>query len=206
MDKLERYLNTHDYINSKDFFIESNLTDFIKSNFTRDEIINDISKLIPVYSELGNYTLIYNLSRILQEVIYGYIYNKEVIHEIFERTFISSDDHEEFKRRVFKEDNDIISCVYKITCNTNGKFYIGSTNDLIKRRIIHRFELKFKIHFNKFLQEDFDNFGDDDFKFTIVEKVSSLINRNDLYKLEQKYINELNPDYNIVRKVTYKKK
>jgi len=204
MEKLEKYLNNHHYINSREFFIDDHMNDFIKANYTRDEIISNISKLIPVYAELGYYDLIYNLSHILQSVMYGNIFNKEIIHEIFERSFITSDDYEDFKRRVFKEDNEVISCVYKITCKANGKFYIGSTNDLIKRRIIHRFELKFERHFNKFLQADFDLYGDENFIFKVVERVSSLVSRNDLYKLEQKYMDELNPQYNIIRKVTYK--
>ena len=204
MEKLEKYLNNHHYINSREFFIDDHMIDFIKSNYTRDEIISDISKIIPVYAELGQYCMVYNLSSILQSVMYGNIFNNEIIHEIFERSFITSDDYEEFKRRVFKEDNEVISCVYKITCKANGKFYIGSTNDLVKRRIIHRFELKFERHFNKFLQADFNLYGDENFIFKVVERVSSLVGRNDLYKLEQKYMDELNPEYNIIRKVTYK--
>jgi hypothetical protein len=204
MEKLEKYLNSHGYISTENFFMDDHMNEFIKSNFSRDEMIIELSKLMAIYSELGNYNLIYNLTVIIRECIHGNLFNKEIIHEIFERNFITSDDYEEFKRRVFKEDNEVISCVYKITCKANGKFYIGSTNDLIKRRIIHRFELKFERHFNKFLQADFDLYGDENFVFKVVERVSSLVTRNDLYKLEQKYMDELNPQYNIIRKVTYK--
>lgn len=204
MEKLKKYFTAHGYIGAQNFFIDDETKEFIRNNFTRQQAIIDLSKLLSFYSEYGNYDLIYNLTMLISECIHGYTFNKEVIHEIFDRDYVTDEDCQEFKRRVYRENNEVISCVYKITCKTNGKFYIGSTNDLIKRRIIHRFELKFGRHANKFLQTDFNLHGDENFVFKVVERVSSLVNRNDLYKLEQKYMDELNPEYNIVRKVTYR--
>lgn len=59
-----------------------------------------------------------------------------------------------------------IIAVYTITDELTGKFYIGSTGDLNKRIICHKHELIHNKHYNKGLQELFNNNAK--FKFNYV--------------------------------------
>lgn len=205
MSELIDYVKKHDYIHRKEYFIDDDLKE-LANKYKRDVFVKELSSLVPIYSELGNLNIVLNLCFIINQAIIGDLFNSEIIHELFYQSHVTDEEYNDFKYRVRKEKNEIISCVYKITCKENGKFYIGSTTDLIKRRIVHRFELRFHRHFNRFLQADFERFGDDNFKFSIIEQVGKSCSRISLYKLEQKYMDELNPDYNIIRIVTYPSK
>lgn len=65
-----------------------------------------------------------------------------------------------------------MSCVYQIKCLINNRIYIGSTTDVNSRFSNHRNTLKRNKHRNKYLQEDYDNYGEENFEFTIIEVVS----------------------------------
>lgn len=85
--------------------------------------------------------------------------------------------------------------VYKI--EIGGKFYIGSTVSSFKRRWgTHLQEFRKGTHDNPYLQNAFNKYGEGDLKFTIIEIV---LNLEDVIIREQKYIDELNPEYNICR-------
>jgi group I intron endonuclease len=88
-----------------------------------------------------------------------------------------------------------ISCVYKITNLINNKIYIGSTYSFKKRKNSHINLLNLDKHGNRHLQNAWNKYGEESFKFEILEKceVCSLIER------EQYYINNLKPDYNILK-------
>lgn len=60
------------------------------------------------------------------------------------------------------------SGIYKITNTVNGKFYIGSATDLVKRRRSHLSSLKYGRHKNQKLQRSYDKHGVDSFKFETV--------------------------------------
>ena len=84
-------------------------------------------------------------------------------------------------------------CIYKILNTKNNKFYIGSTTNFIKRKSSHLCQLRINNHRNKFIQKDYNNFGEEVFIFSIVKFVK---NKNDLISKESDYIKKLKPGYN----------
>lgn len=88
------------------------------------------------------------------------------------------------------------SGIYKITNTVNGKFYIGSATDLVKRRRSHLSSLKYGRHKNEKLQRSYDKHGKDSFEFETV----LYCNAKDLIMYEQIVIDGFNPvtnGYNI---------
>src|SRR4051812_32328914 len=62
--------------------------------------------------------------------------------------------------------------IYKITCITTDKFYIGSTSfSFFMRFRDHYYKLKNKNHVNKKLQRSFDKYGSDSFMVEIIEVI-----------------------------------
>lgn len=90
--------------------------------------------------------------------------------------------------------------VYKILCTANNEFYIGSSKDIIVRIKRHltllkanRYNNPYKcVGKNVYMQNAFNKYGADTFKFTIVEEAreEALLHR------EQYYIDTLNPKFN----------
>ena len=82
-------------------------------------------------------------------------------------------------------DTTKISGVYKIVNKINGKYYVGSSNDIIKTRWKkHRYMLRKNKHSNPKLQNAWNKYGEENFEFIIVEKC--LI--NELLVIEQRYL------------------
>jgi len=63
-----------------------------------------------------------------------------------------------------------IICVYKITCLINNKIYIGQTIDYKDRIRHHKSKLKRNCNDNKYLQEDYNKYGLNNFTFEILEE------------------------------------
>ena len=63
-----------------------------------------------------------------------------------------------------------ISCIYKITCLSNNKIYIGQTTDYVNRINHHKNKLKRNCDDNPYLQEDYNKYGSQNFKYEIIEK------------------------------------
>ena len=59
-----------------------------------------------------------------------------------------------------------IYCIENISTN---KKYIGQSVDIHTRWCHHRSELKNHTHFNDYLQKSWDKYGEDDFKFYVIE-------------------------------------
>ena len=78
--------------------------------------------------------------------------------------------------------------IYKITNIKNGKYYIGSSKDIINRLSKHFSELKSDSHRNKHLQSSYNKYGLDSFKSEIIEVC--LI--QDIIAREQYYIDQGN--------------
>lgn len=62
--------------------------------------------------------------------------------------------------------------IYKIICQTTGKFYIGSASFYDKRIGSHVSRLRKKTHWNIYLQAAWDKYGEDDFSFEIIEELA----------------------------------
>lgn len=64
--------------------------------------------------------------------------------------------------------------IYKITNTKNGKVYIGQSVDIDKRFKQHKKLLRNNNHINCRLQDDWNIYGEDSFKFEILEKCRSV--------------------------------
>lgn len=92
--------------------------------------------------------------------------------------------------------------VYKITNTSNGKFYVGSSNNVEKRWQQHISELTDGVHKNQHLQNAWNLYGKDSFIFETVEECLPDVQ----FEREQYYLDTLNPfdnrGYNIVRRIS----
>lgn len=59
--------------------------------------------------------------------------------------------------------------IYQITCLINNKVYIGSSRNIGRRYNGHLRRLKRNIHTNKYLQNCWNKYGQENFEFTVVE-------------------------------------
>ena len=59
--------------------------------------------------------------------------------------------------------------IYKILCKVNNKFYIGRAVNFDKRISIHKSRLKNNKHVNKYLQNLWNKYGEENFEFLILE-------------------------------------
>jgi predicted GIY-YIG superfamily endonuclease len=94
---------------------------------------------------------------------------------------------QERKRNKKIKDNGI-GCLYQITCNQNTRVYIGQTSFWRRRKNHHKSNLIKGSHANKQLQEDWNQYGEKCFEFTILEKNDS---KDFLLTIEKQKINEL---------------
>ncbi len=94
-----------------------------------------------------------------------------------------------------KRGNLLKSGIYCITNLVNGKFYIGSTNCIRARWENHRSQLRRSIHGNSYLQRVYNKYGLENLKFEILAECPS----EDLTKLEQWFLDNLKPEYNILK-------
>jgi group I intron endonuclease len=77
--------------------------------------------------------------------------------------------------------------IYKITNKENGKFYIGSTIDIVKRKRAHFRQLKKGEHHCFHLQKAYEKYGKENFELTYKE--IEVANEAGLRLLEERYIN-----------------
>jgi bifunctional DNA-binding transcriptional regulator/antitoxin component of YhaV-PrlF toxin-antitoxin module/predicted GIY-YIG superfamily endonuclease len=89
---------------------------------------------------------------------------------------------------LFKKNNQMISGIYMITNIVNYKKYIGSSINLHDRCNKHKAQLKNNKHHNFHLQNAWDKYGEENFKFEIIELVSD---KEKLIEREQYWIDKL---------------
>ena len=85
------------------------------------------------------------------------------------------------------------SGIYKIENTKTKKIYIGSTINFKIREYNHFKQLKENKHANKNLQNAYNKYGENNFKFEILAKCP----KEYLLKLEQWFLNTQKPQYNI---------
>lgn len=79
------------------------------------------------------------------------------------------------------------SGIYKIVCLSNDKVYIGSTINLQRRIIKHRYDLRHGVHANRYLQNAWKKHGELVFEFRIIELIAAPL----LVEREQYWIDKL---------------
>ena len=77
--------------------------------------------------------------------------------------------------------------IYKIINLVNGKFYIGSSKNLMKRWGDHLYRLRNNKHLNKHLQNAYNKYGESSFAFVIIES-NNTWNEKELREKEQEYL------------------
>lgn len=113
----------------------------------------------------------------------------------------SAADYEAEKRDILRKITNEVSGVYKITNNTDNRVYIGSSGDIPVRWETHKLDLLCGRHHNFWLQADVDRLSLQNFSFEIIWRANRDSTRNEIYDMEQYYINIYNPQYNVVRQV-----
>lgn len=83
--------------------------------------------------------------------------------------------------------------IYKIVNSKNGKFYIGSSVNIRKRKHVHFSALKKGNHHSQYLQNAWNKYGESAFTFEVLE----LCEKEALLTREQYYMDEYKPQYNI---------
>jgi group I intron endonuclease len=83
--------------------------------------------------------------------------------------------------------------IYIIVNTINGKFYIGSSSDIQQRFYNHKSKLLNNKHINLHFQNSVNKYGFENFKFEILANCPL----ENLDSLEQWYVDNLKPQYNI---------
>ena len=78
-----------------------------------------------------------------------------------------------------------VSCIYKITCVQNERFYIGSAISFRKRVKDHRNSLLRNEHSSYKLQKDFNELGKDVFEIEIIVNFNIIYERKILGRNEK---------------------
>lgn len=89
--------------------------------------------------------------------------------------------------------------IYCIINMINQNMYIGSSKRLKIRKSEHFSDLRYNKHSNQYLQNSYNKYTKNNFKFFILEYVKDNLN---LSTIKQYYIYLLKPDYNI-QKIAY---
>lgn len=80
-----------------------------------------------------------------------------------------------------------ISGIYKITNKVNGKYYVGSSNNIKSRWRQHKSLLKKRKHHSNHLQNAWNKYGESNFDFTILEETDI----ENLASEEQKHLDSI---------------
>lgn len=81
------------------------------------------------------------------------------------------------------------SGVYKMVCTRNGKFYVGSSDNFLRRFKKHISQLQSHTHPNKHLQNAWDKHGENAFRFYIIEECE----KDKIEEIEQFWLDTLRP-------------
>lgn len=93
--------------------------------------------------------------------------------------------------------NHNVAGIYCILNLENQRHYIGSASDIYERWRKHRYQLKVNKHHNAKLQNTYNKYGEEVFRFDLLEIVAD---KAILQEREQFWMDATNPFYNILRK------
>jgi hypothetical protein len=93
-------------------------------------------------------------------------------------------------KRDYKEKQPVMG-VYKIEVLNTDKCFIGYATDLNARFNRHKFDLKFGSHRNRELQQNWNSYGEDAFRFVILDELEYDKNSDNDPKEELKLLLEL---------------
>lgn len=88
--------------------------------------------------------------------------------------------------------------IYKIENIINNKIYIGSSIEFSVRLMKHKYMLRSNTHYNEYLQNSYNKYGENAFSFELIEECDeiNLINRENHY-IKKYQSNDLNYGYNL---------
>lgn len=86
-----------------------------------------------------------------------------------------------------------ISGVYKIFNTVTNQCYVGSSKDTESRWRVHKYLLARQKHTSRILQLSYNKHGLSVFKFSVLEECDP----TDLRAVEQRYLDQIKPHYNI---------
>jgi group I intron endonuclease len=94
--------------------------------------------------------------------------------------------------------------IYKILNKFNGRFYVGSSNNVERRMFYeHLPMLQTGKHFNKHLQYAWDKYGEGSFEFLIVKPIEGTCSDQYLLDLEQVYLDTMKKNPSLGYNTTY---
>lgn len=94
------------------------------------------------------------------------------------------------------QDPNNISGIYKIQNKINNKVYIGQSGNIEQRWYVHSRELNKGIHCNRHLQAAWSKYGEDNFKFEIIERCPiDDLDEREIYWIN--YYDSFNNGYNL---------
>lgn len=88
---------------------------------------------------------------------------------------------------VQKYDYQRVSGIYEIRCKSTSRVYVGSAVNIGRRWKAHHSYLSRGIHENEYLQRAWNKYGENDFEFSLLEKVDNI---QLLIETEQKWIDD----------------
>lgn len=93
----------------------------------------------------------------------------------------------------------IVSGIYVIRNKVNGKLYVGSSQNIHRRALEHKSELRRGVHDNNYLQKSWNKYGEDAFQFETLEECEVVM----LAEREQYWLDTIgfNITYNIAANV-----
>jgi GIY-YIG catalytic domain len=88
--------------------------------------------------------------------------------------------------------------IYQIKNLVNGKILIGHTKNLNAKFNSYKFQLNANLHSNKYLQEEYNMFGEEKFTIEVLDRLEpkedlSINYENDLITLEELWLEKLKP-------------
>ena len=89
--------------------------------------------------------------------------------------------------------------IYKIINKIDGRYYLGSSQDIDARWITHKRHLNTQKHINIFLQRAWNKYGSDNFDVEIIDNCDGY-SREEIFVIEQQYLDNLDDRaYNLSR-------